>query len=406
MLLLVLLAASAAALPQLSEKELLVQIFGTPPPFPVPTTQGLEDYTVRSTDSSLIITDDSGATCKCVPYYLCDASDGVPDGVNANNVSVTGWGIIDVRFGADSCMESTEVCCKSPKTEPTQTLRPNVPRPAGCGFRNRQGVDFNIVGAADLPIRRQGAEAQFGEFPWVVAILNETNGYLGVGSLIHPQVVITAAHILYKYRPGSLKIHAGEWDTQTTKERLPYQERSVSEYYLHSGFKNNSLHNDMALLRLSVPVTLDEHIGLLCLPDQGENFESGRECVANGWGKNLFGAPGRYAVILKRIVLNMVPHWLCDQLLKQTRLGPRFRLHDSFVCAGGEAGKDTCQGDGGAPLACPVGGDRYKLTGLVAWGIGCGEPNVPAAYTAVARFRQWVDDKMEEWGYGSDTYTV
>ena len=28
------------------------------------------------------------------------------------------------------------------------------------------------------------------------------------------------------------------------------------------------------------------------------------------------------------------------------------RLHDSFICAGGERGKATCRGDGGGPLFC------------------------------------------------------
>lgn len=55
------------------------------------------------------------------------------------------------------------------------------------------------------------------------------------------------------------------------------------------------------------------------------------------------GQKGRYAVILKKIEVNMVPFARCGELLKQTRLGRRFKLDRSFVCAGGEEGKDTCQ---------------------------------------------------------------
>lgn len=38
-------------------------------------------------------------------------------------------------------------------------------------------------------------------------------------------------------------------------------------------------------------------------------------------------------------------------------LGKNFRLHPSFVCAGGYSDllghQDTCTGDGGSPLVCP-----------------------------------------------------
>lgn len=42
-----------------------------------------------------------------------------------------------------------------------------------------------------------------------------------------------------------LKIRAGEWDTQTTKERLPYQERIVSRIFSHPGYNERSLANDV-----------------------------------------------------------------------------------------------------------------------------------------------------------------
>ncbi len=31
-----------------------------------------------------------------------------------------------------------------------------------------------------------------------------------------------------------------------------------------------------------------------------------------------------------------------------------FELDESFLCAGGKANMDTCEGDGGGPLVCPL----------------------------------------------------
>ena len=49
-----------------------------------------------------------------------------------------------------------------------------------------------------------------------------------------------------------------------------------------------------------------------------------------------------YSIILKKIELPVVQKVNCQEALRKTRLGKHFVLHDSFICAGGEAGKDTC----------------------------------------------------------------
>ncbi|CAB3260985.1 unnamed protein product [Arctia plantaginis] len=369
----------------------------TPTPETASTTK--EPIIVGSTVSTPILVDDNGRSCQCVPYYLCGDNN---IGGDENNEEEDGeYKEVDVRFGEEDerlCKYSVEVCCtvstEPVKPKPTEPVKKPIIK--GCGYRNPNGVGITFTHAA----------TQFGEFPWVVALLDsKTFVYIGVGVLINPEVVMTAAHIISEYGPFSLKIRAGEWDTQTELEKYEFQERLVKELYIHNKFNKRFLLNDIALLRLEKPLELSRHINVICMPKQDEVFDTYKNCIANGWGKDTFGVKGKFAVILKKVEVNMVPYNRCRTLLRRTRLGSNFKLPISILCAGGEEGKDTCQGDGGAPLVCPIGNNQYKLTGLVAGGIGCGDKDVPALYVNVPMFREWVDKKMEEWGLLLDTNT-
>merc|ERR1712045_149478 len=96
------------------------------------------------------------------------------------------------------------------------------------------------------------------------------------------------------------------------------------------------------------------------------------------------------------IDLPVVEQGVCQDKLRTTRLGQKFKLHDSFLCAGGINGKDTCKGDGGSPLVCPstVDPETYIQAGIVAWGIGCGEDGTPGVYADVSQASCWIDQAV------------
>ncbi|XP_050359661.1 phenoloxidase-activating factor 2-like [Nymphalis io] len=334
----------------------------------------------------------------CVKYYLC----------NANGTVVTdGVGVLQSRNKRGSCSNFLDVCCLHENMNPTSSNN-EVQMPQqkkGCGWRNKQGLGMQ-------PSSLKKDETKIGEFPWTAVLLRKEpsntikgvhqNTYIGGASIIHPSVVMTAAHVV---TGSNLFIRAGEWDTQSNDELYPYQDRNISEIVIHDEFNKRNLFNDIALLFLTMPLELAPNVGLVCLPLQNSPVAEGLRCISSGWGKDKYGKNSPYRVVMKKVEVPTINNEKCQSAFRLTRLGKFFKLHSSFMCAGGEQDEDTCQGDGGSPLVCPIGNDRYVQNGIVAWGINCGLKDTPAAYTNVTNFRQWVDKKVIERGYDPAVYT-
>jgi len=328
--------------------------------------------------------------CTCVPFYTCD------DG----NVITGGEGLIDVRnVGEDETSTSfslrscgmLQVCCDRPlSTTPVITDAPHVPK---CGVRNKEGLATRIL--SDL----EDDDTKMGEFPWQAIIMlkeKDVNVYQGGASLISPRLLVTAAHIVNNVNVSCLRVRLGEYDTKSTNEVYKHVDCEVSEVVTHPDLYLPSLLNDIALVVLSRPVTLTNNIDTICLPAHRQQFD-GNTCTVTGWGKSAFDSNGTYQNLLKEVDVPVVPRAQCQSQLRDTKLGIFFRLHTSFICAGGEEGKDACKGDGGGPLSCEVDG-QYKLAGIVSWGIGCGMQDVPGVYVNVAELVPWLEEEINKRG--------
>ncbi|XP_037716382.1 phenoloxidase-activating factor 2 [Drosophila subpulchrella] len=334
-----------------------------------------------------------GVKRECVPRHLCTT------GV----VNEDGRYIIKPRINDDSNFgcRSVEQCCPLDDRieEGHNPMQRNVKdfQPKGCGYSNTNGLFYKLDGYS-------GGESVFAEFPWMVVLMDLAGKYICGGTLIHPQLVLTSAHNVANYSEDTMVVRAGEWDLNSQTEVLPHQMRPISELHRHEGFNNLTFYNDIALVVLDQPLQLAPHIQPICLPPtempQLEEDLQNAHCLATGWGHKTFTSL-KMEHLLKRIELPIVDHESCQRLLRRTILGRHYNLHASFICAGGEKGKDTCNYDGGSPLFCTMPGqkDRYQLVGIVSWGIECGEKDVPAAYTNVAYLRKWIDRQVVKSGF-------
>ena len=89
------------------------------------------------------------------------------------------------------------------------------------------------------------------------------------------------------------------------------------------------------------------------------------------------------------------PNSVCNSQTDYEGLGGQ--LADSQLCAGNltSGGVDSCSGDSGGPLICDAGEFvGYVLTGVVSFGVKCGEPNFPGIYTRVTHYIDWIESKM------------
>uniref|UniRef100_A0A3Q2QZD8 Serine protease 56 n=1 Tax=Fundulus heteroclitus TaxID=8078 RepID=A0A3Q2QZD8_FUNHE len=137
------------------------------------------------------------------------------------------------------------------------------------------GVESSRVQNVTQPRSRivGGSAAPLGSWPWLVNL--QLNGELMCGGvLVDRSWVVTAAHCFAGKTRSSRSLIMTYPDEQVLK---------VNRIIAHPKFNPKTFNNDIALVELTSPVVLSEHVTPVCLPS-GVDPPTGSPCLVAGWG--------------------------------------------------------------------------------------------------------------------------
>ncbi|KAL4704913.1 hypothetical protein ACJJTC_005701 [Scirpophaga incertulas] len=256
-----------------------------------------------------------------------------------------------------------------------------------------------------------GGTTKIDDYPWLALLEyqvgNTLQTYCG-GSLISGKYVLTAAHCVVARNHKLQSVRLGEYDIENEGRDSVNVASGVKDYtdgaisvpveqiIVHPGYDRVKKVNDIALLRLKHMVNYTDFIRPICLPASDislrREFASMTASVA-GWGRvNSTVAQSRFK---QHVQLPLVTLEECRRLYEQNVRDPA-TVTTEQVCAGGEAGKDSCKGDSGGPLMMraargPGGMPVAELVGVINYGSKfCGQRGVPAVHASVFHHAVWI----------------
>jgi secreted trypsin-like serine protease len=231
-----------------------------------------------------------------------------------------------------------------------------------------------------------GTGTTISEFPWQVLV--EAGNLLCGGSIIANNWILTAAHCTKKddgttFAPSQVKIRVGASNPFSPTQGSTYNASAVIP---HENFDDNTLSNDIALIRLSTAITNSNASPVKIVNRSDESYgatDPGVMSWVTGWGLTNANDENSFPYTLMKVQLPIIT---TNQALTVWNSIPYSDLMAGFL----NGNKDACSGDSGGPLVVPVMGE-YKQAGIVSW--GSSKCDTYGAYTRVSIFQDWIKSK-------------
>ena len=261
------------------------------------------------------------------------------------------------------------------ETKPLTNQPSPIPR---NGSESAPRVDPRIVGGSAVPIssfRRN--------YRWMLSLQNAGGEHLCGATLIRSNLAMTAAHCVDSRPPSTLRLRHDS--TSSSRGGAIY---SIMGVISHPLFSRSTYDRDIALLRLSAPITGSPTIRPATTEITSAEASPGRDALALGWGA--LRESGRISDTLRSVTVPIVSLSICRRNYTGLAL-----ITANMICAGlATGGRDACQGDSGGPLAVRSRAGIWHQVGITSFGQGCGRPNRPGIYTRVAQFSSFIESTI------------
>uniref|UniRef100_A0A8C3Y1V2 Serine protease 57 n=1 Tax=Catharus ustulatus TaxID=91951 RepID=A0A8C3Y1V2_CATUS len=210
--------------------------------------------------------------------------------------------------------------------------------------------------------------------PFIASIQMDGQHVCG-GFLVWPKWVMTAAHCLIP--SPSIRVVLGAHRLQEPEESQ--QIFSVAESIAHPLYTPGAADNDIRLLQLDRPATLNKYVKRIRLPSPHIDLKPGTVCYVLGWGD--ISNSGDEPTELMETNTTIVKRSLCRTLW-------RGKVSANMLCGASRNAtlQGVCTGDSGGPLVF-----KDKVYGIVSFsGERCGDRRFPDIYTKISNYIDWV----------------
>ncbi|KAI4455190.1 modular serine protease [Holotrichia oblita] len=293
---------------------------------------------------------------------------------------------------------------------------------------DNSNVECGIIPNQANPLITYGKKTKPGQFPWHAALYHSKDGSLSYkcgGSLISKHHIITAAHCVSKpvspalLDPEALLIYLGKYYLNRWSNP-GMQTHPVSTIMRHPQYNSANYANDIAVMKLLLPVEFTNFVRPICLWEgdtdisnvvgkSGEMsypviiinsyirvFETTGTVV--GWG---YDEKDKLSEELTILNIPIVPKDVCIYSLPD--FYSKFTTPDSY-CAGFSNGTSVCNGDSGGGMVFQKTGEQpdrkaFHLRGLVSLSVTLKDkakcdPSHYVVFTDVAKYLEFIKKAM------------